>query len=194
MINFASKFFTVTLALALCASTASAQPAPAAAKPAPDATAENPPRNPLRRQNPELCPSAPSTSTTSASKAKSTKFDRLAIRFPPPTRSSWWDSKNAVVVHTTPEDLALAEKLLNDLDRPEKTIASPTPSLSWISTRPPSTMHGRRLRAGDVAKQGSKIHQPPAPTAPAVSSAGVSSSSLTSMSYELRRNPDRDGQ
>ena len=120
--NFASKFFTVTLALALCASTAFAQPAPAAAKPAPDATAAKPASEPpCARQNPELCPERTFYLNNVSQQSEVNEIvTALRNTLPATDKIFLVESENAVVVRATPEDLALAEKLLNDLDRPKK--------------------------------------------------------------------------
>ena len=120
--NFASKFFTATLAVALCSPIAFAQPAPAAAKPAPEATAAKPASEfPCARPNPELCPERTFYFNNVNQQSEVNEIvTALRNTLPPNDKIFLVESENAVVIRATPEDLALAEKLLNDLDRPKK--------------------------------------------------------------------------
>ncbi len=120
--NFASKFFTVTLAVALCASTAFAQPAPAAAKPAPEATAAKPAsESPCARPNTELCPERTFYLINATQQSEINEIvTALRNTLPATDKIFLVESENAMLIRATPEDLALAEKLLNDLDRPKK--------------------------------------------------------------------------
>ena len=142
--NFASKFFTVTLALALCASTAFAQPAPAAAKPAPDATAAKPASEPpCARQNPELCPER-TFYLNNVSQQSEVNGIVTALRNTLPDNDKIFlvESENAVVVRATPKIWRSPRSSSTTSTAPKRTIASPTPSLSWMgaSSSAPSTM------------------------------------------------------
>ncbi len=160
--NFASKFFTVTLALALCASTAFAQPAPAAAKPAPDATAAKPASEPpCARQNPELCPERTFYLNNVSQQSEVNEIvTALRNTLPATDKIFLVESENAVVVRATPEDLALAEKLLNDLDRPKKNYRLTYTVTELDGSKQLGAQHYVMVAVSGqetVLKQGSKI-------------------------------------
>ena len=121
--NFARISFTLTLALALCASIAFAQAAPATDKPVPAAIAAKPaPQSPCARPNSELCP-VQTFYLNNVSQQSDANEDVTALRnlLPQDDRIYLVASQNAIVVRATPEDIALAQKLINDLDRPKKS-------------------------------------------------------------------------
>lgn len=121
--KFARISFTLTLAVALCSPIAFAQAAPATDKPAPDATAAKPaPESPCARPNTELCPER-TIYLNNVSQQSEANEDVTMLRnmLPPNDKIYLVASQNAVVVRATPEDIALAQKLLTDLDRPKKS-------------------------------------------------------------------------
>ena len=121
--NFASKSFALTLAIALSASIAFAQAAPATAKPAPDATAAKPgPESPCARPNPELCPER-TIYLNNVSQQSDANEIVTAMRNTLPSNDKIYlvASQNAIIVRATPDDIAFAQKLINDLDRPKKS-------------------------------------------------------------------------
>ena len=122
--KFARISFTLTLAMALSASIAFAQTAPATApaKPASDAAASKPaPESPCARPNTELCPER-TIYLNNVSQQSDANEDITMLRnmLPPNDKIYLVANQNAVFVRATPEDLAFAQKLLSDLDRPKK--------------------------------------------------------------------------
>ena len=120
--NFASKFFTLTLAVALCSPIAFAQAAPATDKPAAEATAAKPaPESPCARPNTELCPER-TFYLTNVSQQSDVNEEVTALRnlLPATDKIFLVASQNAIFVRAAPADIAFAQKLLNDLDRPKK--------------------------------------------------------------------------
>jgi type II secretory pathway component GspD/PulD (secretin) len=120
--NFARISFTLTLAVALCCPIAFAQAAPATDKPAPDATAAKPaPESPCARPNTELCPERTIYLNNVSQQSEANEIvTALRNTLPPNDKIYLVASQNAIVVRATPEDIALAQKLLTDLDRPKK--------------------------------------------------------------------------
>ena len=121
--KFASKSFTLTLAVALCASIAYAQTAPATDKPAPSATAaKSAPESPCARLNLELCPER-TIYLNNVSQQNDANEDVTMLRnmLPPNDKIYLVANQNAVFIRATPEDIALAQKLINDLDSPKKS-------------------------------------------------------------------------
>jgi type II secretory pathway component GspD/PulD (secretin) len=120
--NFASKSFALTLAVALSASIAFAQPAPATDKPAPDATAAKPaPEFPCARPNPALCPERTFYLNNVSQQSDANEIvTALRNLLPSDDKVYLVANQNAIVVRATADDIALAQKLLTDLDRPKK--------------------------------------------------------------------------
>jgi len=121
--NFARISFTLTLAVALCSPIAFAQAAPATDKPVPAAIAAKPaPQSPCARPNSELCP-VQTFYLNNVSQQSDANEVVTALRnlLPQDDKIYLIANQNAIVVHATPEDIALAQKLINDLDRPKKS-------------------------------------------------------------------------
>jgi type II secretory pathway component GspD/PulD (secretin) len=160
--KFARISFTLTLALALCASIAFAQAAPATAKPAPDAPAAKPvSEHPCARPNPELCP-VQTFYLNNVSQQSDANEDVTALRnlLPQDDRIYLVASQNAIVVRATPEDIALAQKLINDLDRPKKSYRLTYTVSEKDGAKLVRTLHYAMVVASGqttTLKQGSKI-------------------------------------
>ena len=160
--NLASKLFTATLAVALCSPIAFAQPAPAAAKPAPEATAAKPASEfPCARPNPELCPERTFYFNNVSQQSEVNEIvTALRNTLPATDKIFLVESENAVVIRATPEDLALAEKLLNDLDRPKKNYRLTYTVTEMDGSRQLGAQHYAMIAVSGqetVLKQGSKV-------------------------------------
>lgn len=88
--------------------------------------------------------------------------DVQALRniLPPEAKVILIPSDNAIVMHTTPENLVLAQKLLNDLDLPQKTYRVTYTVTEVDGTKPVGIQHfSEFLAAGQNGKlkQGTKI-------------------------------------
>ncbi|WP_263366879.1 secretin N-terminal domain-containing protein [Edaphobacter bradus] len=109
--KLASGIFSVTLALVLGASTTWAQTEPAAAKPNPEPAAAKP------------VPTSVQTFTlTNVSQPQEANELLTALRnlLDPRDKMTLVPSGNAIIVESTPDQLVLARKILNDLDQPKK--------------------------------------------------------------------------
>jgi len=160
--NFASKSFTVTLAVALCCPIAFAQAAPATAKPAPDATAAKPAsESPCARPNPELCPERTFYLIDATQQSEVNEIvTALRNTLPATDKIFLVQSENAIIVRATPDDLALAEKLLNDLDRPKKNYRLTFTVTELDGSKQLGAQHYAMIVTSGqdtVLKQGSKI-------------------------------------
>jgi type II secretory pathway component GspD/PulD (secretin) len=176
--KFARISFTLTLAMALSASIAFAQTAPATApaKPASDAAASKPaPESPCARPNTELCPER-TIYLNNVSQQSDANEDITMLRnmLPPNDKIYLVANQNAVFVRATPEDLAFAQKLLSDLDRPKKNYRLTYTVSEKDGTKLISTEHFVMVMASGqttTLKQGSKF-----PVATGSYSAGGSNS------------------
>jgi type II secretory pathway component GspD/PulD (secretin) len=172
--KFASKSFTLTLAVALSASIAFAQTATATDKPAPNATAAKPaPESPCARPNTELCPER-TIYLNNVSQQNDANEDVTALRnlLPPNDKIYLVASQNAILIRATPEDIALVQKLLNDLDRPKKSYRLTFTVSEKDGAKLVKTEHfAMVLSSGQTTtlKQGSKV-----PVATGTYSAGAS--------------------
>ena len=162
--KFARISFTLTLAMALSASIAFAQTAPATApaKPASDAAASKPaPESPCARPNTELCPER-TIYLNNVSQQSDANEDITMLRnmLPPNDKIYLVANQNAVFVRATPEDLAFAQKLLSDLDRPKKNYRLTYTVSEKDGTKLISTEHFVMVMASGqttTLKQGSKF-------------------------------------
>jgi type II secretory pathway component GspD/PulD (secretin) len=121
--KFARISFTLTLALALYSPIAFAQAAPATAKPTSDETAVKPcSDNPYAWKCAGLLPER-TFYLNNVNQPSDANEIVTALRnlLPPDVKTYLVISQNAIVVRATPEDIALAQKLLTDLDRPKKS-------------------------------------------------------------------------
>jgi len=172
--KFASTSFTLTLAVALSASIAFAQTAPATDKPAPNAPAAKPaPESPCARPNTELCPER-TIYLNNVSQQSDANEDVTALRnlLPPNDKIYLVASQNAILIRATPEDIALVQKLLNDLDRPKKSYRLTFTVSEKDGAKLVKTEHfAMVLSSGQTTtlKQGSKV-----PVATGTYSAGAS--------------------
>jgi type II secretory pathway component GspD/PulD (secretin) len=106
-------FIAATLAVACSASLASAQSAPTEPKPALE--------SPCARPNTELCPERTFYFNNVIQQIDANEIvTALRNTLPPTDKIFLVESENAILVRATPEDLALAQKLIADLDRPKK--------------------------------------------------------------------------
>ena len=141
--NFASKSFTVTLAVALCCPIAFAQAAPATAKPAPDATAAKPAsESPCARPNPELCPERTFYLIDATQQSEVNEIvTALRNTLPATDKIFLVQSENAIIVRATPEDPRSPRSSSTTSTAPKRTTASPSPLPSWMeaSRLAPST-------------------------------------------------------
>ena len=164
--NFASKSFTLTLAVVLSASIAYAQTAPATApapaKPNSDATAAKPaPESPCARPNPELCPER-TFYLINATQQSDANEDVTMLRnmLPPNDKIFLVANQNAIFVRATPEDIAFTQKLLNDLDRPKKNYRLTYTVSEKDGSKLINTQHFAMVMASGqttTLKQGSKV-------------------------------------
>ena len=155
--KFANGIFATTLALALTGPTMWAQTAPAA-KPDSDAT-------PTREQTPrnrfELMPEQ-TFYVNNAYQASDLNEINTALRnlLPPNDKLYLVPSQSVILVSATSEDLALVQKLLNDLDRPKKTYRLTYTVTESDNGKRVGTQHfAMVLVSGQTAtlKQGSKV-------------------------------------
>jgi type II secretory pathway component GspD/PulD (secretin) len=160
--NFARKSFTLTLAVALCASIAYAQTAPATDKPAPSATAaKSAPESPCARLNLELCPER-TIYLNNVSQQNDANEDVTMLRnmLPPNDKIYLVANQNAIFIRATPEDIAFAQKLLTDLDRPKKSYRLTYTVSEKDGTKLINTEHFAMVLASGqttTLKQGSKV-------------------------------------
>jgi len=160
--NFARKSFTLTLAVALCASIAYAQTAPATDKPAPSATAaKSAPESPCARLNLELCPER-TIYLNNVSQQNDANEDVTMLRnmLPPNDKIYLVANQNAIFIRATPEDIAFAQKLLTDLDRPKKSYRLTYTVSEKDGTKLINTQHFAMVMASGqttTLKQGSKV-------------------------------------
>jgi type II secretory pathway component GspD/PulD (secretin) len=160
--KFASKSFTLTLAVALSASIAYAQTAPAPAKPNSDATAaKTAPESPCARPNTELCPER-TIYLNNVSQQSDANEDVTMLRnlLPPNDKIFLVANQNAIFIRATPEDIAFAQKLLSDLDRPKKNYRLTYTVSEKDGTKLINTEHFAMVMASGqttTLKQGSKV-------------------------------------
>jgi type II secretory pathway component GspD/PulD (secretin) len=160
--KFASRFFTLTLAVALCSPIAFAQTAPATDKPAPEASAAKlAPESPCARPNTELCPERTIYLNNVTQQSEANEIvTALRNTLPPNDKIYLVANQNAIVVRATPEDIALAQKLLNDLDRPKKSYRLTYTVSEKDGTKLIKTEHFAMVMASGqttTLKQGSKV-------------------------------------
>jgi type II secretory pathway component GspD/PulD (secretin) len=126
--KLASGFLKVTMAVALCGSTEWAQTPPAAPKPAADATAAKPilevasPRPGLHCSDVAGFP-VKTFYLTNAVQASDANEIVTALRniLSPCDKAYLVANQGAIVMQASPDDYALVQKLLSDLDRPKRT-------------------------------------------------------------------------
>ncbi len=117
-------FFSATLALALAGSTAWAQTASATPKPATDTPAAKPNAEPAStsRPNPDTFPEHTFYLTTVSQIADANEIvTALRNTLPPYDKIYLVVNRNAIVTRASADDDALVQKLLNELDHPQKT-------------------------------------------------------------------------
>jgi type II secretory pathway component GspD/PulD (secretin) len=116
------SILAITFALSLSGPIARSQAAPATDKPATDATAAKPASEPpCARPNTELCPERTFYFNNVIQQIDANEIvTALRNTLPPTDKIFLVESENAILVRATPEDLALAQKLIADLDRPKK--------------------------------------------------------------------------
>jgi type II secretory pathway component GspD/PulD (secretin) len=165
--NFARISFTLTLAVALCSPIAFAQAAPATDKPAPE--------SPCARPNTELCPER-TIYLNNVSQQNDANEIVTAMRNTLPSNDKIYlvASQNAIIVRATPDDIAFAQKLINDLDRPKKNYRLTYTVTELDGGKLVNTEHYAMVMASGqttTLKQGSKV-----PVATGSYSAGGSNS------------------
>jgi type II secretory pathway component GspD/PulD (secretin) len=87
-------------------------------------------------------------------------YTALRNMLPPDARSFLVADKNAILVHSTPENIALAQKLLNELDQPKKTYRLTYTVTEMDSGKRVNIRHFAMIDASGqqaTLKQGSKI-------------------------------------
>jgi type II secretory pathway component GspD/PulD (secretin) len=121
------RYAGLSLALTLIAAggpVATAQPAKATDAPAPSASATKPASEtsaPIRRHDDGTWPTHTFYLKYTTSQSEMNEIaTTLRILLAAPDMTFVLPSKSAIVVHAFPDDIALAQKLLDDLDRPEK--------------------------------------------------------------------------
>jgi len=174
--KLASKLSVATLALAL-SSVAYAQTAPATPKPAADATAAKPVTEAgSTRPNADNFPEQTFYLKNSDSQSTGNEIvTTLRNALPPNDKIYFVASQNAIIVRAPSDDLALVQKLLNDLDRPKKNYRLTYTVSEMDGSKPIGTQHyAMILAAGQqtILKQGSKI-----PVATGSYSSGTTTSS-----------------
>jgi type II secretory pathway component GspD/PulD (secretin) len=120
--NLKNAIFAVAISLASSSSLLSAQTAPPALRPLPEGTT-------AARPCPESCPKAPAPelsvhtfylhNSIQASDANET-FTVLRQILPHDTKAFLVPNENAIVMEATQDQIALAQRLIDDLDRPKK--------------------------------------------------------------------------
>jgi len=118
-----ASILAIAFALFLCGPIARSQGAPAAAKPAADATAAKPSsETPPAKPNPDTFPERTLYLVNNAVQTYEANEVMAALRNALPNNDRIYlvATQNAIVVRAPSEDIALAQKLLNDLDRPKK--------------------------------------------------------------------------
>jgi type II secretory pathway component GspD/PulD (secretin) len=107
----------------------------------------------------------------------------VAIRnmLPPDIKVYYVPSQNALIVRATPDQLAMAQKIINDLDRPRKAYRLVYTVTESDGEKRVGTQHYSMIVAAGqrtVMKQGSKV-----PIATGSSRASASSEALTQFTY-----------
>jgi type II secretory pathway component GspD/PulD (secretin) len=117
-----ASILAIAFALFLCGPIARSQGAPAAAKPAADATAAKPSsETPPAKPNPDTLPVRTFYLSNVAQQYEANDIvSSIRNILPNNDRIYVVPSQNAIVVRGTPEDLALTQKVITDLDRPKK--------------------------------------------------------------------------
>lgn len=110
-------FFAVIMAVALAGSFAQAQSAPAAENPAASSCSDHPYSDRCRDLLPEK---TFYINNTSEQNSLSDIFYAVRNLLPSDIRIDQVPSQNAIFVRATPDDLARAQKIIDDLDRPKK--------------------------------------------------------------------------
>jgi type II secretory pathway component GspD/PulD (secretin) len=126
--NLASRFLAATLAMAFCGSIAHAQTAPAPAKTATDASAAKPATDSAFPRAPFHCDSVTGSMertfylNNSVLQSDANELvTALRNMLEPCDKAYLVANQSAIVMEAPPDQLALAQKLITDLDRPRKT-------------------------------------------------------------------------
>jgi len=148
-----ASILAIAFALFLCGPIARSQGAPAAAKP----SSETPPAKP----NPDTLPVRTFYLSNVAQQYEANDIvSSIRNILPNNDRIYVVSSQNAIVVRGTPEDLALTQKVINDLDRPKKNYRLTYTVTEMDGSRQLGAQHYAMIAVSGqetVLKQGSKV-------------------------------------
>jgi Bacterial type II/III secretion system short domain len=156
--TFAKRAFKSVLLLALCAPGVLAQTASTATK---ADTTQDKSRRPLSCQESGTC-SLQIFHLTNAPLANDANEIQVAIRniLDPAVKIYLLPSQNAITMYASPEQLALAQKLINELDQPQKSYRITFTITETDGPKRPALLHFAMIAVPGqhlVLKQGSKV-------------------------------------
>jgi len=162
----AIPLLATAVALTFCVSGALSQPASPAPKPTSDASATKPNPEPIAGNratvpNADTLPERTFYLKNMSQVSEATEIF-TAIRQVPPanSRAVLIPSQNAIIIRATPDDTALAQKIIDDFDRPRKTYRLTFTVTEVDGTKPVGVQHYSMVVASGqqtTLKQGSRV-------------------------------------
>jgi type II secretory pathway component GspD/PulD (secretin) len=168
-------FFAVTLALALTGPSVRAQTSPATAKPESEGNSA--------KASPDLVLRTFYLSNISQPSDANEVYTAVRNLLPTGSKSYFVPNQNAIVLQATPEQMMVAQRLINDLDRPKKTYRLTYTITEMDGTKRVGTQHfSMVLVSGQrtTIKQGSRV---PVATGSYASGASGTSAQQTQFTY-----------